>query len=267
MPEIKDPVGLSSRIMAAVRAIETQRPDRLFEDPLAALLAGDEIIAEVIPTAKEYEDRGTPFVATRTRFFDDFLMSVAHQKRQVVILGAGMDTRAFRLSWHPDTHLYEVDQPEVLQFKESLLENSQPLCHRYSLSIDLKQPWSDLLIAQGYQIDIPSVWLLEGVFYYLSENEVHHLLKTITKLSAPTSCLGADLINTKPILQSDGGGLSKYWRYGCEEPETLFATYGWKALVVQPGDEQAHFGRHTYKYPPRDVPDVDRVFFVTASKE
>jgi O-methyltransferase involved in polyketide biosynthesis len=53
MPEIKDPVGLSSRIMAAVRAIETQRPDRLFEDPLAALLAGDEIIAEVIPTAKE----------------------------------------------------------------------------------------------------------------------------------------------------------------------------------------------------------------------
>ncbi|MEH2259065.1 SAM-dependent methyltransferase [Nostoc sp.] len=266
MLEIKDSVGLTSRIMAAVRAIETQRPDRLFSDPLAALLAGDEMIAKVIPTAKEYENRGTPFVATRTRFFDDFLMSAAHQRSQVVILGAGMDTRAFRLNWHPDTHLYEVDQPEVLQLKESLLENSQALCHRYSLSIDLKEAWSELLIAQGYQIDIPSIWLVEGVFYYLSENEVHDLLKTITNLSAPTSCLGADLINTKLILQSDEG-LSKYWRYGCEEPETLFANYGWKASVVHPGDEQAHFGRYTYKSPPREVPDVARVFFVTALKE
>ncbi|MEH2321889.1 class I SAM-dependent methyltransferase [Nostoc sp.] len=219
-----------------------------------------------MPTAKEYQNKGTPFVATRTRFFDDFLMSVAHQRSQVVILGAGMDTRAFRLTWHPDTHLYEVDQPEVLQFKESLLENSQALCNRHSLSINLKEPWSDLLIAQGYQIDIPSVWLLEGVFYYFSENEVHDLLKTITNLSAPTSCLGADLINTKLILQT-GDGLSKYWRYGCEEPETLFANYGWKASVVQPGDEQAHFGRYTSKFPPRDVPDVGRIFFVTALKE
>ncbi|GAA6620218.1 SAM-dependent methyltransferase [Scytonema sp. NUACC26] len=266
MVEIKDSVSLTSRIMAALRAIETQRPDRLFEDPLAAVLAGDDMIAEVIRTAKEYENRGTPFVATRTRFFDDFLMSVAHQTSQVVILGAGMDTRAFRLSWHPDTHLYEVDRPEVLQFKESLLENSQALCHRHSLSIDLKQPWSELLIAQGFQIDIPSAWLVEGVFYYLSDNEVHDLLKTITHLSAPTSYLGADLINTKSILQSNDG-LSKHWRYGCEEPETLFATYGWKASVVQPGDEQAHFGRYTYKFPPRDVPDVARVFFATALKE
>jgi O-methyltransferase involved in polyketide biosynthesis len=50
MPEIKYPVGSSSRIIAAVGAIETQRLDRLFKDPFAALLAGDEIIAEVIPT-------------------------------------------------------------------------------------------------------------------------------------------------------------------------------------------------------------------------
>ena len=266
MSEIKDFVGSTSRMMAAVRAIETQRADRLFEDPLAAQLAGDEMIAEVIPKVKEYENRGTPVVAVRTRFFDDFLMSVARSIRQVVILGAGMDTRAFRLTWHPDTQLYEIDKPEVLQLKESLLENSQALCHRHSLSIDLKQPWHDLLVAQGYQIDIPSVWLVEGVFYYLNENEVHDLLKTISNLSAPTSWLGTDLINTTLILQINNE-LSKYWRYGCEEPETLFATYGWRASVVQPGDEQAHFGRFTYKFPPRNLPDVARSFFVTAFKE
>lgn len=222
MSEIKDAVGFSSRIMAAVRAIETQRPDRLIEDPLAALLAGEETIVQTTPTAKEYQDNGRPFVAVRTRFFDDFLMSHAGQKSQVVILGAGMDTRAFRLAWHPDTHLYELDQPEVLQYKESVLENHQALCHRHSLSVDLTQPWSTKLIAAGYQTNIPSIWLLEGVLYYLHETNVHNLLKTISDLSTKGSWLGADLINTQSISQSSAR-LAQYWHYGCDEPETLLA--------------------------------------------
>ncbi|MBW4630929.1 MAG: class I SAM-dependent methyltransferase [Iphinoe sp. HA4291-MV1] len=93
MSQIKDLVSLSSRMAAAVRAIETQRPDGLFKDPdpLAAILAGDDIIAEIAPGAQQYEDKGTPIVPVRTRFFDDFLMSQVAQIRQVVILGAGMD--------------------------------------------------------------------------------------------------------------------------------------------------------------------------------
>jgi methyltransferase (TIGR00027 family) len=266
MSEIKDAVGFSSRIMAAVRAIETRRPDRLIEDPLAALLAGEETIVQTTSTAKEYEENGRPFVAVRTRFFDDFLMSHAAQKSQVVILGAGMDTRAFRLAWHPDTHLYELDQPEVLQYKESILENHQALCHRHSLSVDLTQPWSTKLIAAGYQTNIPSIWLLEGVLYYLDETDVRNLLKTISDLSTKGSWLGADLINTQSILQSSAR-LAQYWHYGCDEPETLLATYGWNASVIHPGDEEAYFGRFTNKYPPRDVPLVARIFFIRAKKE
>lgn len=266
MSNIKDAVSYSSRIMAAVRALETQRPDRLFEDPLAALLAGEEAIARTLPTAKEYQEKGTPVVAVRTRFFDDFLMAHTAQKSQVVILGAGMDTRAFRLAWHPDTHLYELDKPEVLEYKESVLGNHQALCHRHSLSVDLTQTWSAKLIATGYQINIPSIWLLEGVLYYFNETDVYNLLRTISDLSAKGSWFGADLINRKLMLQS-GEGLGQYWHYGCDEPETLLASYGWNASVIHPGDQEAHFGRYTYKYPPRDVPDVKRHFYIRAKKE
>ena len=179
MPEIKDAVASSSRIMAAVRAIETQRSDRLFEDPLAAQLALEETIATVAPAAQEYEDRGTPIVVVRTRFFDDFLTPLAVELRQVVILGAGMDTRAFRLPWTTDTHLYELDRAEVLQTKEFLLDNAVAKCHRHPITIDLRQSWADLLVAQGYQVKTASVWLLEGLLYYMSETQVHELLGTI----------------------------------------------------------------------------------------
>lgn len=251
--------------MAAVRAIESQRSDRLFEDPLAAQLAGDETIASVAPAAKEYEDKGIPLVVVRTRFFDDFLTPLTVQVRQVVILGAGMDTRAFRLTWTTDTHLYELDQAEVLKTKEFLLKNTPAKCHRHLITADLRQPWSEFLINEGYQVETPSVWLLEGLLYYISQTQAHDLLEMITRLSAPGSWLGADLINQK-LIQQSSDKLAKHWLYGCDEPEALLATYGWKATVVQPGDEGVNFNRYTSKFPPRSVPDVARCFFVTAKK-
>ena len=75
MIEIQDKVGLTSRYMAAVRAVENKRPDRLFSDPFAQKLAGEKIMSEITPAIKKYEDTGRPVVAVRTRFFDDFLMS------------------------------------------------------------------------------------------------------------------------------------------------------------------------------------------------
>jgi methyltransferase (TIGR00027 family) len=252
--------------MAAVRALESQRSDRLFEDPYSALLAGDDAIAQVAPAAKLFNNnRSLSSIVVRTRFFDDFLTSLAPHLRQVVILGAGMDTRAFRLPWHPDTHLYELDCSEVLQTKESLLKNTPARCDRHIFSTDLRQSWSDLLINEGYQTEIPSIWLLEGLLYYLNENEVHELLSAIALLSASGSWLGADLFNEQAIRESKDK-LARYWHYGCEEPEALLATYGWEATVIQLGDEAANFGRISEKFPPRNLPNVARYFFVTAKK-
>lgn len=266
MSEIQDFVSRTSQMMAAQRALETERPDALFADRYAARLAGPKAIAWAKPKLKEYEDRGTPMVSVRTRFFDDYLMSAASQLGQVVILAAGMDTRAFRLPWPAETCIYELERPEVLETKESILQNTPPKCQRYAIAADFAQPWSSKLLAAGFKSEQPSLWLLEGLLYYLSETEVKELLKTISELSAIGSRLGGDLINTK-VVETEKEEFSKYWRYGCDEPEKLFAENGWKASVVQFGDEEAHFGRFTYQFPPREVPNIPRGFLVRATKD
>lgn len=266
MSELQDIVSRSSQFMAAVRALETKRPDRLFDDPYAERLAGAEIIAQVKPILQGSDERGRPFVAVRTRFFDDFLFSSASQINQIVILGAGMDTRAFRLPWPPETCIYELDRPEVLQKKESILQDTPAKCQRICVAADLGKLWSSKLIDARFQPEKPTLWLLEGFLYYLKDTEVYSLLNQISELSAIGSRLGTDSINIK-MLQEAGNDLSRRWRYGCDRPEELFAEHGWEAVVIEPGNEGAHFGRFTFQKPPREVPGVARSFLVRATKK
>ncbi|MGR3278976.1 SAM-dependent methyltransferase [Acaryochloris marina NIES-2412] len=263
MPKILNGVSRLSLITAAARAIETENPDGLFKDPFAANLAGEDTIAKARPNVQKFEDRGTPIAIVRTRYYDDFLQSKADLIRQVVILGAGMDTRAFRLPWPSDTHLFEIDTPDVIEYKESILEDTPSLCHRHLIAVDLKEMSADSLVAQGFQADIPTIWLMEGFIYYLDEPDVHRLLKTITDLSTPGSFFGADFINSF-FIGRDTGEFSQYWKYGCDEPESLLSTYNWSASVVQASDEDANYGRFTYRLPARDVKDAPHYFFAQA---
>jgi methyltransferase (TIGR00027 family) len=252
--------------MAAVRAIETQRPDPLFVDPLAARLAGEAAITAAIPRVEEYEQQGRPFSTVRTRFFDDFLLRCPQDIRQVVLLGSGMDTRAFRLNWQPGTQLYEIDQSDVLLYKESLLSEASSRCDRHSICADLKEStWVQLLLEKGYQPSEPSIWLLEGFLYYLDDSAVDKLLSNIQALAARGSYFGADVINT--AIRNGSDDWAPYWLSSCDDPEAFFATYGWTASSLQPGEAGAAFGRFTYRFPPRDNLDDPHIFFVTAIKE
>jgi methyltransferase (TIGR00027 family) len=263
MSEIKDFVSRTSLFIAGMRAIETERYDRLFEDPFAADLAGDEVMTRLEPW-KQIREKGNSAVVIRIRFFDDFLLSISSKFQQVVMLGAGMDTRAFRLPWASDTNFYELDRVEILEKKESILKDIPAKCNRYAIAADFEKNWSDRLLAKGYRTDLPSVWLLEGLLYYLRETEVHDLLQKISDLSTTRSWIGADLINAKMLQEPHSW--AKYWLFGCDSPEQLFARYGWKASVVQPGDEGVHYNRFKKRRPPREVPDVARNFFITAEK-
>ena len=264
MSEIQDTISLTAQYMAVVRAVEHKRVNRLFADPLAEKLAGKKIMAKILPKVRDYEAQGKPVVAVRTRFFDDFLISSATNIRQIVILGAGMDTRAFRLPLHPDTHLYELDRPEVMQRKESLLSSVSAKCHRDSIPIDLRQSWFEQLIIRGFQPSNPCIWLLEGLLYYLNPEEVMTILKTISDSAISGSKLGVDLLNKK--MTSSNNGVAKYWQYGVDEPERLLTELGWQPSVVQYGDEAANYGRFMQQPAPRKVPDVARGFLVTATK-
>ncbi len=268
MTELEKFVPRTSTLTAAVRAIETEKPDCLFEDPYAAQLAGSEGF-ELLKSEKKIlsEDR-IAYVTIRTRFFDDFLRSSMSELSQVVILGAGMDVRAYRLPWTPDIRVYEIDKPEVLARKDSILEEIPAKCHRYTIAADLTEDWSNLLVTTGFQVDIPSIWLLEGVLVYLSEVEVNNLLQKISELSATGSRLGTDLVNLKLRQKySQEFVIGKYWKFGCDHPEELFASYGWQTSVIHPGEQGTSFNRTLRKYPPRSVPGVERTFWVKASKK
>src|SRR5919112_485702 len=195
-----DPVSLTSRWIAAARARESQRLDRLFDDPLAAALAGPEGFAW-LDELEHAQPWGEPalYVIVRTRFFDEFLLRASWGAglRQVVILAAGMDARAFHLDWPPGTRLYELDRPEVLASA-----GARPACERHAVRADLRHPsWIEALLDAGYDDREPSVWLVEGLLFYMTGDAARKLLEMAGTLAVPRSLLGLDLVN-RDLLNS-----------------------------------------------------------------
>ena len=135
--DIASSVGATAVMVAAARAAETARDDALINDPYAKILVADagtgaweymlddDFIAKVAEADAElaplFEHMGN-YQAVRTHFFDDFFArAVEAGIRQVVILAAGLDSRAFRLPWPAGTTVYEIDQPKVLEYKSATL--------------------------------------------------------------------------------------------------------------------------------------------------
>ncbi len=194
---------------AMVRARESGRADRLFDDPYAQAFldaapgalpgqpgagqpaAGRQPVGRARPagTGAALYDRA----AVRTRFFDDCLSAaVAAGRRQVVLLAAGLDARAFRLAWPPGTRVFEVDVPGVLAFKDQVLagRGAVPRCERVTVPADLRQDWAERLAGARFDPASPAAWLAEGVLLYLTTGEAGRLLSRVTALSAAGSWLG-----------------------------------------------------------------------------
>jgi len=147
-----DPVALTARWVAAVRARESGRADRPFDDPLAGPLAGAQGFAMLDGAPQQIRDN--PYVPIRVRYFDDWALRVTgeHGVRQVVLVAAGLDTRAFRLDWPAGVSLWELDRPELLAEKEAALAEAaaRPACERFvegllqylaADEVDLAHPW------------------------------------------------------------------------------------------------------------------------------
>lgn len=153
-----DSIARTALLTAADRARERRRPDRLLDDALAHVLAGQEGAA--LLDAAPGEATTSRVMAIRTRFFDDWLGDVVGQGvRQVVLVAAGMDTRAFRLTWPHGTRLWELDRPELLAAKRELLEGAgaRPVCERAEVAVDLgSDPWPEQVRQAGYRADLPS---------------------------------------------------------------------------------------------------------------
>lgn len=275
-------LALTARCMAAARARESKRADRLFYDPLAASFAGDEGVSclDWLDLAAGMFVPGPGlYSVVRTRFFDDFLIPAVRDigARQVVMLAAGMDARAFRLDWPSGARLYELDLPEVLDAKEGVLAHlgARSNCERHTIATDLMgSSWTRDLAGAGYSADEPSVWLAEGFLFYMEEAELHALFKGISRLAAPGSRLGADLINRDIFLAPAAWPLVETFawlgaplRFGTNDPESLLAGHGWEAKATQPGESGAVYGRWPYPPPPREIPGFPRSFLLTARRD
>ena len=114
--------------------------------------------------------------------------------RQVVILAAGVDSRAYRLSWPHGTVVYELDRPQVLEFKREVLAEhaATPTAQRHELAVDLREDWSTALQDNGFDPDEPSAWLVEGLLIYLSAAAQVHLFETIDSVAALGSFVGVE---------------------------------------------------------------------------
>ncbi len=266
-------LGLTARWTAGARARENLREDRLFSDRWAAALAGKEGEEWV---EHRSIDKGISIIV-RTRFFDDFLQRVTGQYaiRQVVLMAAGLDTRAFRLTWPEHMRLFELDQPEVLEYKEQALTaaGAQPTCERKAIPVDLTTSWSEALLQAGFHSRQPSAWLLEGFLQYLPNEHIRRLLDEITSLSSPASWMGFDIINstmltspwTQPLVESMANAGTP-WIGTMDDPEAELSSRGWQATLTQPGEAEANYARWPYPVIPRILPAIPRHWLVTAHK-
>ncbi|MFI7003020.1 class I SAM-dependent methyltransferase [Nocardia sp. NPDC050175] len=257
--DIVSSVGATALGVAALRAGESRRADALFRDPYAELLVSavgspswtqlsQRPIGEIGQSVvRSYGALGDLLVA-RTCYFDDYLEAAAAAGiRQIVIVAAGLDARAYRLDWPSDTTIFELDQPKVLQFKASALAESKPAADRREVPVDLRNDWPAALRDKGFDPAARTAWLVEGLLRYLPADAQDRLLTNIAELSVPGSRVAinmttqGDLIPDRQQQQDNRDRMLAaldidldvdslwYSTEGRSDPVAWFAEHGWTA--------------------------------------
>ena len=209
--EITQSVGATALGVAAARAAETESENPLISDPFArvfveaagegmwSIYANPALLAKAVEIQPDVQARiqlMIDFMATRTAFIDEFFLGAADAGvRQVVILAAGLDARAWRLPWPDGTVVYELDQPKVLDFKSNTLREhgAQPTARLVNVPIDLRQDWPKALRENGFDASRPTAWSAEGLVRYLPSQAQDLLFERIHSLSAAGSWLASNV--------------------------------------------------------------------------
>lgn len=275
-------VGRTALMVAAARAAETRRADRLFADPYAADFIAAGGVVE-IPTGDAAAPPGAPAPASssfadyapiRTRFFDDYLLEATRTIPQVVIVAAGLDTRAFRLGLSAEVTVYELDSAEVLDFKQRVLDErgAQPTSRRVTVATDLRGAWAKPLREAGFDPAAPSAWLIEGLLPYLTPGQNDELLATVTAHSATDSRLAVEFVRVDAVAllsraltdTDDSAELRSLWENGGvdEAAEPWLRRHGWESRAYDTY-ERAH-SYHRELPPPGNTP-MD--LFAAAARE
>ena len=281
-------VGATATMVAAGRARATK--DNLIDDPFAEPLvravgvdfftrwANGQISAADVdePGAPWGMQRMTDLLAARTRYIDAFFAdAAAGGVRQVVILAAGLDARGYRLPWAPGTTVFEIDQPEVIEFKTTTIEalGAKPTAQIRAVPVDLRHDWPSALKEAGFDTERPAAWAAEGLLGFLPPEAQDRLLDNITALSADGSQLVAEIFINTGSNQNALDGASQRWQANGLDVElvdlgfpgerndaaTYLRNHGWQpvstplnqlladnGLPQQPDGDDAPFAKNYY---------------------
>jgi methyltransferase (TIGR00027 family) len=276
---ITELVGATALGVAAGRAVETAGANPLIRDEFARILVSsagpawaqlaDPELAwlDGDPQGQRAHRLGIDYQAVRTHFFDEyFANAVSAGIRQVVILAAGLDSRAYRLSWPAGTAVYEIDQPKVLEFKTRILQSHGAVAaaSRRPVPVDLRDDWPAALTAAGFDRTQPTAWLAEGLLSYLPSDAQDRLFEKFTTLSAPGSQVAVEVfgMNSKSNTQRwqrmrERLGLDvnvqalTYHEPDRSDAIQWLADHGWQVHGVNNREEMARLGRPV----PEDLAD------------
>jgi methyltransferase (TIGR00027 family) len=278
--DITESVGATALTVAAARAAETESAHPLFRDPFARIFlnaAGEgtwsmfdrSAVARMDPDLAARMQALHDFFASRTAFIDDFFVAAADAGiRQVVILAAGLDARAWRLAWPDGTRVYELDQPKVLDFKSSTLRahGASPAAQRIEVAVDLRRDWPTALRQAGFDVESPTAWSVEGLLRYLPSQGQDLLFERIHQMSA----VGSRIVANAPTEDALDPGrsarereLGQRWRAvlgtaaGIQAPDVdelsyaeertdaveWLAEHGWDASATTVPEAVAHYRR------------------------
>jgi methyltransferase (TIGR00027 family) len=196
-------VQATAFIAAEFRAEENGKPHPLYSDPVVHAFLDEEskkaaaqISASFMPLRQS--------VWLRTRFFDDRLgCQIRKGCQQVVILGAGLDTRAQRKQ-APGVKFYEIDNGDLLAFKKTKLEERHAPLHACYIAGDyVSQRVSTLLKENGFDSLLPTHFIWEGNTMYLGEEAAHQVIRDISR-TVESFSLSFDFLSDDVIANSTG---------------------------------------------------------------
>src|SRR6201996_323745 len=212
--DITTSVGSTALFVATARAVEAQKPDPLVVDPYAEIFcravggSSADILDGKDPDhqlkSADFGDHFVNYQAARTKYFDEYFRRAADAGvRQVVILAAGLDSRAYRLDWPAATTIFELDQPQVLDFKREVLtgHGAQPRAERREIAIDLRDDWPHALRDNGFDEAEPSAWIAGGLLIYLPASAQEQLFTGVDSLAGPGSHVAVE--NGAPMPPDD----------------------------------------------------------------
>jgi len=235
-PAIRD-ISDTAFWVAHFRALENERPDPLFRDPLSGRLAGERgrQIAAAMPAARMTEWT----LAMRTCIIDDFIRSAIGGGVDAVLnLGSGLDTRPYRMDLPASLRWIDADYPRIVEYMERSLAAERPRCRLERARIDLTDVTARRkLFAEANAGSKRLLILTEGVVPYLSPDEAGSLADDLRNLDRAHYWV-VDYFSPQAMKYQQRKGMDRAmqnarFRFAPEDWFGFFRDHGWRSREIR----------------------------------